>query len=127
MFEEQETVEIGLEELLARVRSRSEEGYRLVQVGCTREETSFQIDYTFDRDYRFLNLRVNLPLEDARLPSITGIYGCAFAYENEIHDLFGIEVQGNKLDYKGNFYRVPFAAPFNIPGTRKETTPEGKE
>ncbi len=127
MFEEQEIIEIGPEELLESVRSRSEEGFRLVQIGCTREEASFQIDYTFDREYRFLNLRLNLPAEDARLPSITELYGCAFTYENEIHDLFGIEVRGNKLDYQGNFYRVPLAAPFNIPGTVKEKAPEGKE
>ncbi len=127
MFEDQEIVEIGPEELLESVRRRSEEGFRLVQIGCTREEMSFQIDYTFDKDYRFLNFRVTLPAEEARLSSITEIYGCAFTYENEIHDLFGIDVRGNKLDYQGNFYRVPLAAPFNIPGTVKELKPEDGE
>ena len=128
MFEEQEIVEIGPEALVENVLNRSQEGYRLVQIGCTREEASFQLDYTFDKDYRFLNLRVTLPAEEARLPSITGIYGCAFTYENEIHDLFGIQVEGNRLDYRGNFYRVPLAAPFNIPGAaRKTPTEEGKE
>ena len=127
MFEEQEIVEIGPEALVENVLNRSQEGYRLVQIGCTREETTFQLDYTFDKDYRFLNLRVTLPAEEARLPSITGIYGCAFTYENEIHDLFGIQVRGNRIDYQGKFYRIPLAAPFNIPGTVKESKPEGRE
>lgn len=127
MFEKQEIVEVAPEALLESVRARADEGFRLVQIGCTREERSFQLDYTFDRDYRFLDLRVTLPAEGARLPSITGIYGCAFTYENEIHDLFGILVEGNRLDYKGNFYRIPLSAPFNIPGVAKKTDPEGKE
>jgi len=127
MYEKQEIVEIGIGALLESVRARAGEGFRLVQIGCTREEASFQLDYTFDKDYRFLDLRVTLPAEGARLPSITGIYGCAFTYENEIHDLFGIQVEGNRLDYQGNFYRVPLAAPFNVPGIAKAHTPEGEE
>jgi len=127
MFEEQEIVEIGPEALLEGVRRRAEEGYRLVQIGCTREASSFQVDYSFDREHRFVNLRVRVPAEGARLPSITGIYGCAFTYENEIHDLFGIAVSGIRIDYKGSFYRIPLAAPFNVPGAVKEPQPEGKE
>jgi ech hydrogenase subunit D len=126
MFEEQEIVEIGREELLDSVLGRREEGFRLVQIGCTKNE-AFQIDYTFDRQYRFLNLRLFLPAEEARLPSITGIFPCAFTYENEIHDLFGIEVQGNRIDYRGNFYRVPIVAPFNVPGKPHGSPPESKE
>lgn len=128
MFEEQEIVQITREELLDRILSMSNEGYRLVQIGCTKME-AFQIDYTFDKDYKFLDLRLMIPIEDAQLPSITGVYGCAFTYENELHDLFGIQVEGISLNYDGNFYRIPVVAPFNIPGKEHEPeeTPESKE
>jgi ech hydrogenase subunit D len=121
MFEEQEIICIEKEELQDKIRRTFDEGYRLVQIGCTKDEM-FQIDYTFDKQYKFLDLRVNIPVSDARLSSITGIYACAFTYENEIHDLFGIKIEGIKIDYKGNFYRLAVKAPFSIQGT-----PPGKE
>jgi ech hydrogenase subunit D len=113
MFEKQEILCVEKAALLESVRRASEEGYRLVQVGCTRGET-FQIDYTFDKKYEFLDFRVKVPVVDAGLPSISGIYACAFTYENEIHDLFGIRFEGMNIDYHGNFYRVGVKAPFNI-------------
>jgi len=115
MFENQEIVGIEKAELLDRIRRTFDEGYRLVQISCTRSEM-FQMDYSFDKNGRFLNLRVNIPVESARLPSITGIYACAFGYENEIHDLFGISIDGISIDYKGNFYRIAVKAPFNVAG-----------
>ena len=126
MFEEQEIISITKEELIDRIRGAFDGGYRLVQISCTREET-YQIDYSFDKEYKFMNLRVNLPIENGELPSITGIYECAFAYENEIHDLFGIKIPGISVDYKGKFYRIPVKAPFNIPGAGQGETPEGTE
>jgi ech hydrogenase subunit D len=115
MFENQEMVSIEKAELLDRIRNISDEGFRLVQVSCTRTEM-FQIDYSFDKNYRFMNLRVNIPVEDAQLPSISGIYPCAFGYENEIHDLFGVRIDKISIDYKGNFYRIAVKTPFNIAG-----------
>jgi len=119
MFEEQETVVIGREELSGRVKGLFEEGWRLVQMGCTKLDR-FQVDYTFDKEYRFFNLRVMLPEGDAVLPSITPSYACAFAYENEIRDLFGVEFTGIGIDYGGNFYRVGVKAPFSKPDTAQE-------
>ena len=114
MIEKQETISITVGELLEKVGRLAGEGYRLVQIGCTRLD-SFQVDYTFDKDYGFLNLRVLVPADKAVIPSITGIYWCAFTYENEIHDLFGVEVKNLNIDYAGNFYRIAVKAPFNVP------------
>ena len=117
MFEEQEIVLVEREELAGRIRRTFEEGYRLVQIGCT-EVDGFQVDYSFDKAYHFVNLRVILPAEDAVLPSVTETYPCAFTYENEIHDLFGVRFDRLRLDYGGNFYRVGVKAPF-----RKQAPP----
>ena len=113
MFEKQETVEIAAGDLLERVGRLAREGYRLVQIGCTRLD-EFQLDYSFDKDYRFLNLRLHVPPGSPEVPSISGIYWSAFTYENEIHDLFGVVVKNINVDYGGNFYRIEVKAPFNV-------------
>lgn len=112
MFEKQEIVQIQKDELLARVQALSVEGYRLVQICCTKLENHLQVDYTFDKEYKFLDLRLELPLENPELPSISGIYLPGFLYENELHDLFGITVHNMAIDYAGKFYRKEVDAPF---------------
>ena len=112
MFEEQEIVTIEKSELIRRVEAIQSDGYRLVQVSCTKTD-HFCIDYTFDKEYHFYGLRIILPLEQPTLPSISGIYFAAFLYENEIHDLFGVSVSDMKLDFKGKFYRIAEKNPFS--------------
>lgn len=111
---EQRTETIQKEELVERVARLKEEGCRLAQIGCTRLD-GIEVNYSFDRDYEFLNLRLVVPAEGARIPSVSSVYWNAFLYENEMHDLFGIEVEGMALDYKGNFYRMKVKRPFNPP------------
>jgi ech hydrogenase subunit D len=36
-------------------------------------------------------------------------------YENEIHDLFGVPVDGLTIDFKGNFYKTAVKYPFGSP------------
>ena len=57
-------------------------------------------------------MRLLLPGEDTQLPSISSIYGCAILYENEIHDLFNVQVDGMTVDFKGNFYKTTVKFPF---------------
>lgn len=119
--EVQETVLVKSEDLVAEVAKLAKENYRLVQIGCTKLDV-FEINYTFDKDYKFLNLRVHIPMEGAALPSISGVYFCAFTYENEIHDLFGIQINGLALDYGGKFYRINTEAPFKNIGAKPAPT-----
>ncbi|HVZ63088.1 MAG TPA: NADH-quinone oxidoreductase subunit C [Lacunisphaera sp.] len=121
---------ILLEILRTRVAARRDEGCRLVQVCATRLGPQVELTYSFDRSGRLDHLRVVLPGPEALLPSITGIYGCAVLYENEIKDLFGVSVDGLSLDFQGNFYRTRVPRPFgNVPTecvvvpARSEATP----
>ena len=57
-----------------------------------------------------------------RVPSITPIYWCAFAYENELHDLFRIHVEGIAVDYKGKFYKTTVPFPFGARGPSAAAT-----
>ncbi|MGE5677441.1 MAG: NADH-quinone oxidoreductase subunit C [Pseudomonadota bacterium] len=110
MSEVQKIKTIEAEELLNRVAELYEEGYRLVQIGCTRLEF-FELNYSFDKNLNFVNLRLNIT-QDFEISSITSIYSGAFLYENEIHDLFGINFKHINIDYKGNLYKTAVKTPF---------------
>jgi len=98
--------------LLAKVRALRDQGYRLVQIGASRLPESMELTYSFDLENRLANLRLNLPLAQPRLPSISSIYKCVLLYENEIHDLFGIQVDGMAVDFHGNLYKTAIMHPF---------------
>jgi ech hydrogenase subunit D len=109
----QEQIEIiTLDALLDKVRVKREQGCRLVQISATRLPDQVELTYSFDLNNQLTNLRLSLPGEGTRLPSISAIYGCAILYENEIHDLFDVQVDGLTVDFKGNFYKTAVKFPF---------------
>jgi ech hydrogenase subunit D len=112
-LEEQPLEAIDLPKLIGKVAFYRDQGYRLVQVSCTKVEEGFEITYTFDRDDMLQNVRVVVP-QDAEVPSISGIYWGAFVYENEMHDLFGVDVRGMNINFKGNFIRTATKNPFTV-------------
>ena len=103
---------ITLDALREKVAAKRSQGHRLVQVSATRMGEQVELTYSFDLDRQFTNLRLVLPDKDTRLPSISAIYGCAILYENEIHDLFDVQVDGLTVDFKGNFYKTAVKFPF---------------
>ncbi|OGV51279.1 MAG: hypothetical protein A2X49_03700 [Lentisphaerae bacterium GWF2_52_8] len=113
MIEAQEIVTINSEDLCGKVGVLFFDGYRLVQISCTKLADHYQVDYAFDKDLKFFAYRLKLPLEKPSLPSITKIYFAALTYENELHDLFGIQIDGIAIDYKGKFYRTEIPAAFS--------------
>ena len=103
---------ITVDQLRDKVRALREQGQRLVQISATRLSDEVELTYSFDLDYRLTNLRLCLPGVNTQLPSISPIYGCAILYENEIHDLFNVQVDGLTVDFKGNFYKTAVKFPF---------------
>ena len=83
-------------------------------VGAIGVEAMRAANYSVDRDLVFQTLRVQIPETAARRPSISGVYWCAFLYENEIHDLYGITFDGLVLDFKGTLYKTAIPAPFAV-------------
>lgn len=115
MSEKQKMITIKPTDLVDTVWKFFNDSYRLVQIGCTALENEvFEINYSFDKDYNFINVRLSLKSGDDEIPSISSIYWCAFIYENEIHDLFGIRVKDIVIDFKGNFYRLAKKTPFRL-------------
>ena len=115
---------IGLADLLARVGERKAAGDRLVAISCAVVEGVNEITYSFEGpDHAFTNLRITVP-PGATIPSVTPSYWGAFVYENEIHDLYGLTVEGMNVDFGGHFYATkvpfPFAAPAPAPAKEEK-------
>jgi ech hydrogenase subunit D len=125
MSEPQEIMPIGKNDLVGRVAQLFAEGYRLVQIGCSTLESAYEINYTFDKDYRFKNLRITVA-PDEEVPSISVIYPNAFLYENEIHDLFGLLVKNIAIDYCGALYRTAIKTPFSMEHVKVPEPPKPK-
>jgi len=120
MLPAQTLEEIKRDELVRRVQDLRRRKYRLVAISATRLAEDLELTYSFDLESALLSLRLNLSLDQARVPSISSVYWCAFLYENEIHDLFGLEVDDMQVDFHGKLYQTAVKFPF---GARK-TPPE---
>lgn len=111
MIEQQDIILIDIQALVGRVKELFDTGYRLVQIGATKTD-AIEINYSFDKAYKFINLRIIVPSAATVIPSVSSVYWSAFFYENEIHDLFGVSIDGIAVDYKGKFYRMAVKTPF---------------
>lgn len=111
---DQKVETIQVEELIHRVHSFHDDGYRLVQISCAQEEDAFELTYSFDKDLSISHIRIPATPENL-IPSISKIYLASFVYENEIADLFGIPFSGIAIDYKGTFFRTSVPHPFGTP------------
>src|SRR4030042_3298729 len=108
-----ETVPVEVGKLIGKVEEFRDGGYRLVQINCSKVGDVYEINYSFDKDYEFRNLRITVTAE-TEIPSISGMYWGAFIYENEMHDLFGIRVRGMNIDFKGHLFTTAGNFPFSI-------------
>jgi ech hydrogenase subunit D len=125
MSELQDIVHVEKRDLVGIVAQFFAEGYRLVQVGCSTLPSAYELTYSFDREYRFKNLRTTLAA-DEEVPSISVIYPNAFLYENEIHDLFGVVITHIAVDYRGTLYRTALSTPFSISNVKLPEPPKQK-
>lgn len=109
-----ETVE--LDALFETVSDLKQRDYRFVQICATTLEDSCELLYAFivpdAVDGCLTGLTVNVP-DGMPVPSITELYPAAFVFENETHDLFGVNIYGINLDFQGEFYKVSQKFPMN--------------
>ncbi|MDR3072577.1 MAG: NADH-quinone oxidoreductase subunit C [Clostridiales Family XIII bacterium] len=110
-------------ELTLVVTEKKSEGWRLCQMHAAYSDRLFLI-YSFVRDQEMENLRI-YPEEGVPVESITGIYPYAFLYENEIKELFGVQIANISLDFQGTFYKIAKPTPFaKAPEEADEIAPE---
>lgn len=110
-----EFVDVPLGDLLTRVQTLKHEGMRFIQLCAEFPEGGIDLVYTFydETQDNALNLCVSLP-ENAEVPSIQGLYFAAFSYENEAHDLFGVNFINMKLDFGGHFFNLAETSPMTV-------------
>lgn len=97
---------IPLDKLIDTCKERKNEGYRLAQL-CPKLERddSITLIYTFVKESEMINYKVSgIKKGVTEVPSVTELFIAAFVFENEAHDLFGVNVVGNLIDFKGKFY-----------------------
>jgi ech hydrogenase subunit D len=112
MSDVQHLIAITADQLLNRAREMRDQGQRLVHIGATPCKELIELNYGFDKEGVYTNLRVTMPSAEASVPSISTIYWCAFLYENEIKELFKVAVDGIAVDFKGSFYKTTIPHPF---------------
>jgi ech hydrogenase subunit D len=103
---------------LARVAAYRDDGWRLAIINATTvlasaeaEEGAFDVSWSFARDHRFEHIRQRIhPGEE--VPSISESFGAAFLYENEMRELFGINMTGIAVDLRGQLYQTASLVPF---------------
>lgn len=125
MSELQDIVHVEKRDLVGIVAQFFAEGYRLVQVGCSTLPSAYELTYSFDRENRLRHQRITVA-QDEEVPSISVIYPSAFLYENEIHDLFGVNITNIAVDYRGTLYRTALSTPFSIGNVKLPETPKQK-
>ena len=110
----QEMIQTEASELLGKAARYKKDGYRMTQILCTRISEGYELTYSFDKDYVKENLRVIVPL-DGSVMSVTSQYWYAFVWENEIHDLFGLNVEfiAPEVDYHGKFFQLAKPMPWH--------------
>jgi ech hydrogenase subunit D len=110
--QEQSLELIAVDALLEKVQAMHKQAYRLVQISATRLPDQLELTYSFALDGRVAQFRLHLAESAFRVPSISSIYWCAFLYENEMHDLFNLSVEGMAVDFKGTLYKTAIKFPF---------------
>lgn len=109
----QEIVAAEVCDLLSIIQDTKSAGYRLGQVCATVVGEDIELLYTFEKDSVLKSYKFKIDAKNPEIQSITAIYGYAFIYENEMHDLFGITFKNLSLDYDGKFYKISEDTPWN--------------
>jgi len=78
------------------------DGYRFITITAVdnSESNEFDIYYHFDKKLELAQIKVSVPYS-VSLPSISYIYSSAFLVENEVKELFGVNITDILIDYNG--------------------------
>ena len=108
--------EISVDVILDKSMEMKKKGMRLSQACAAYIDGKFELSYSFadDETYRYHTLRSVIDPETP-VSSITEIIPQAVFYENEMKELFGVNIQLISIDWNSKLYRI------------KETTPLGPQ
>jgi ech hydrogenase subunit D len=94
--------EITKDQLLGETQKMAGQNYRFVTTSCVDlGDGNLDVLYHFDKNEQLQNLRIKAKRGE-EVPSISKIYLCAVLVENEMKELFGLNVLGMAIDYGGH-------------------------
>ncbi len=106
--------DINLSEYRGIAEQRCGGGWRYVQSFCTNTDNGIDFTVTFCKDDVMDNFRIRAIQKTDTVPSISDLYFSAFVFENEAHDLFGLNISNIVIDFKGHFYDLAQETPMTI-------------
>lgn len=110
-------IEIPLPELLPTAMAKRAGEWRIAQICSVYLDGKYELSYSFAREYDVEHYRIVIDKEET-VPSITPVYKSAFLYENEMKELFGVNIEHIGVmgilgtDYKNKLYRINEETPF---------------
>lgn len=103
------------DELVELAEAKKNDGYRFVQMLCVNTEEGIDALYSFMKGDQLENYTIKgIDAATQSVPSVTGSFLAAFPFENEAHDLFGLNVTDIAIDFKGGFYKVAMDKPMTV-------------
>lgn len=112
---------VSKDELFEILNKKCEDGYRLSQICAVAYEGYNEVTYSVALDYAMENYKIELPI-DEEIKSVSDIFPVASLYENELKELWGVQVVGMAIDYNNSFYLIEEETPF-----KKQITTVQKE
>ena len=97
---------ITVDSLLDTCKEYKDKGYRLTQIHpVLKPDDTLTLYYSFVKANEVINLKIEKVRKgETVIPSVTSLFIACFVYENEAHDLFGVNIEGNLIDFQGAFY-----------------------
>lgn len=93
---------ISVESLLRYVQDMLFNGYRFITAtSVDNGDGTVDVLYHFDKDLEMKHLRITVNKQE-EIPSISGIYFGAVLVENEMKELFGLNIKNIVIDYGGH-------------------------
>ena len=111
---------IAKEDLLSVIMEKKNDLWRIVQICCSYVDGIYEVSYSFAKDLEIVHYRLDVP-KGTGVPSISRVYKSAILYENEMRELFGLDVEHIKVDYHNTLYRIDKETPF-VPDAKEEST-----
>ena len=95
---------LELDRLRDMAHRMKDEGWRFIQTHAVNCGDTVDLYYSFMKDGKVVNYRVEGVTSDMPVPSITDIFLAAFVFENEARELFGVDMRDIVLDFQGGLY-----------------------
>lgn len=120
-------IDIETGELLTKVMEFKKRGLRLSQACAAYYEGQYELSYSFadDATYAYYTLRLRADMDEV-IPSITEIIPMAVFYENEMAEMYGVNIELISVDYHNKLYRIEEDAPL-LPKEAKEEREANRE